>query len=1804
MKRSSSAPKRPASARLAHRDKESLAEDVTSLKRDLREAAEANAVLQVRNRQQEEMWQRQQRTMRKSGRWVGQGGDEGDGEGDAPQALDEDVAEMRRRLHAHRDASGNDDGDPGVMPLLDEEEKGELNAYVAEMMRLKALIARMRDQMVEEAAAQKRRQEKLAQRELRLKQEGEALRHHTADVRAANARLQQWNEALTASLNEMTEQAAQLRGEAHRGQQRAAEAEVLRSELVTATEAMALERAKRDAVEEHLAAAAAGVEERDHRLREVMGLMEHLEEYRRSNSDGDASLRKMVAAERERAQVAEEKLARLEEDQRVGMESFLEQHRALEKAHTELAQKCFELEKHYQGGGGAFAGTAAVDELSDEVPPKPLRQRTANDPAAVSVGFACGDIVAALNLARDTTVPVVLRALADGTVDDAEMAQVKEALASATDRVIAAMDTAQGACLEIITEARSDGKVSAAERRYVEAQLRAIRDTLECASEGFKEAVDEAMDSAMGRDEDDEQEGVPDASEDKGWLQKRRESKAADAILDLVGEAREKAMKKMGQVDAAVKLELQNHAADLHGVFRVLLRTVSDILKEATGVLASAITAAKEDGVVSTAEGSALAGRMWLYRNAVGHRLVRARNATLRVLARCGRVGGADDEGGKPPTSPEQLRRLVAEMDKARSLLLKRMVAAAEAIKKALDPMVPCTSNNLLPVVRQLAGVFDNWHESMAGIQVSVADWAAGPAARLLTSIRTREGALMGTIVAARVDAEALLQGLASGTVPTASAGSELESLVPVIRHVATVTAGGLAFIQDAVGDVVRQQQKHPNDARRQLSLDEWRAVRDGLRVAGEQLWTALEQLGGGVGAALERVPRDTLAGARGADGSLAEALKMAARELRAILNTVTSNVEVLIKQAAEISGAGILRKGFGSLLGSAPKLAPLTLFGADVVAPPPPVYPLTARWTGTEVVTADGSVLDASKATATSKLGGDGSAQVEYVISVKTGSKRGAGTNARAYVELFGYNNTSTGRLWVVSARGQFERNDLDEFSMTATNVGAIKVLRVGHDDSGLNSGWFLEYVQVRNASSGATWRFPCNRWLDRKEEDGAIERDLVADDASVVPGAGPTATGGANLLKYTVSVKTGDVRNAGTDAKVYIQLLGTTGETTGQLWLDGGRKQFERNDLDEFAISAPDVGNVHSIRIGHDNSGGRPGWFLDYVEVRNESSGATWRFPCTRWFDKEQDDGAIEREIVAEGSHGGPLTTYQVAVKTGDVRNAGTDARVYIQLFGSQGAPTGHIWLESAKKQFERNELDEFTITAPDVGIIQKLRIGHDNSGGRPGWFLDYVQVRNESSGTTWRFPCARWFDKEQDDGAVARDLISEGSHGGPLTTYQVAVKTGDVRNAGTDARVYVQLFGSQGGPTGQIWLESAKKQFERNDLDEFTITAPDVGVIQKLRVGHDNSGSGPGWFLDYVQIRNASSGATWRFPCARWLDKKEEDGAIERDLVPDVMPQGAAGTQGLSQPGVGGGPAGVAGAAGGPLTTYQVAVKTGDVRNAGTDARVYVQLFGSQGAPTGQIWLDSAKKQFERNDLDEFTITAPDVGVIRKLRVGHDNSGMGPGWFLEYVQVRNASSGNSWRFPCHRWLDKKEEDGVIERDLVPEVMPQGAAGQAAAAAAATTAMAAAPAAYPVQPVAAASGAYGQGAGGGCNALRKYVVSIKTGDVRNAGTDAKVYVQLFGSQAAPTGQIWLDATKKQFERNDLDEFTITAPNVGEIQKLRIGHDNSGMGPGWFLDYVQIRDASSGATWRFPCHRWLDKKEEDGAIERELVPA
>lgn len=55
----------------------------------------------------------------------------------------------------------------------------------------------------------------------------------------------------------------------------------------------------------------------------------------------------------------------------------------------------------------------------------------------------------------------------------------------------------------------------------------------------------------------------------------------------------------------------------------------------------------------------------------------------------------------------------------------------------------------------------------------------------------------------------------------------------------------------------------------------------------------------------------------------------------------------------------------------------------------------------------------------------------------------------------------------------------------------------------------------------------------------------------------------------------------------------------------------------------------------------------------------------------------------------------------------------------------------------------------------------------------------------------------------------------------------------------------------------------------------------------------------------------------------------------------------------------------------------------------------------------------------------------------------------------------------------------------------------------------------------------------------------------------------------------------------SQVDQFDIEAVKLQSLKKIRIGHDGSGPGAGWFLDKVVITDPTDpGKEYNFPCER------------------
>ncbi|XP_052761742.1 polycystin-1-like isoform X2 [Mya arenaria] len=117
------------------------------------------------------------------------------------------------------------------------------------------------------------------------------------------------------------------------------------------------------------------------------------------------------------------------------------------------------------------------------------------------------------------------------------------------------------------------------------------------------------------------------------------------------------------------------------------------------------------------------------------------------------------------------------------------------------------------------------------------------------------------------------------------------------------------------------------------------------------------------------------------------------------------------------------------------------------------------------------------------------------------------------------------------------------------------------------------------------------------------------------------------------------------------------------------------------------------------------------------------------------------------------------------------------------------------------------------------------------------------------------------------------------------------------------------------------------------------------------------------------------------------------------------------------------------------------------------------------------------------------------------------------------------------------------------------------------------------------------------------KYEVTVVTGRLPGAGTSAHVGIRLHGEYGKSARQHVGKAGA--FKRNCSDTFMIAYEvNLGDLQKITIWHDNTGMSPSWYLSHVIVNDLQTDQKYYFFANQWLSLEMENGIISKEVKVA
>ncbi|XP_058529708.1 polycystin family receptor for egg jelly [Ochotona princeps] len=129
------------------------------------------------------------------------------------------------------------------------------------------------------------------------------------------------------------------------------------------------------------------------------------------------------------------------------------------------------------------------------------------------------------------------------------------------------------------------------------------------------------------------------------------------------------------------------------------------------------------------------------------------------------------------------------------------------------------------------------------------------------------------------------------------------------------------------------------------------------------------------------------------------------------------------------------------------------------------------------------------------------------------------------------------------------------------------------------------------------------------------ALHRDemdqFLRDNIIILPDNDPY-----DKICYLVTVFTGSRWGSGTRANVFVQLTGTEGVSTVHCLSHPYFTTLYRGSINTFLLTTKsDLGDLHSIRVWHNNEGTSPSWYLSRIKVENLFSRQIWLFMCRTW-------------------------------------------------------------------------------------------------------------------------------------------------------------------------------------------------------------------------------------------------------------------------------------------------------------------------------------------------------------------------------------------------------------------------------------------------------------------------------------------------------------------------------------------------------------------------------------------------------------
>jgi hypothetical protein len=177
-----------------------------------------------------------------------------------------------------------------------------------------------------------------------------------------------------------------------------------------------------------------------------------------------------------------------------------------------------------------------------------------------------------------------------------------------------------------------------------------------------------------------------------------------------------------------------------------------------------------------------------------------------------------------------------------------------------------------------------------------------------------------------------------------------------------------------------------------------------------------------------------------------------------------------------------------------------------------------------------------------------------------------------------------------------------------------------------GPKENWLVKNVEIMDTVNGRVYNIKCNEWLGTEKGDGLTTKRFNVDDATT------SITSFRGAIPYSMSIYTGDVKNAGTDSNISVKFFGSK-NSSGDILIEKMDDRFERASCDTLVVELEDIGNLKKVRVTSDAKGTRKEWFLHRIEMTNMKTKKQYVFVYDNWISKSGKGLSVDIPLMKDG-------------------------------------------------------------------------------------------------------------------------------------------------------------------------------------------------------------------------------------------------------------------------------------------------------------------------------------------------------------------------------------------------------------------------------------------------------------------------------------------------------------------------------------------------------------------------------------------